>query len=79
MTPELLALARPALTADVAPCGCIKSDDHYLPCATCRAEMDADLAELYGADREYDAAYLRREEFASRRIAADRAGDANAF
>lgn len=77
MTPTLLDLAKPTLIADHAPCGCIKSDDHYLPCATCRAEMDADLAVIYGDEREYDWAYIRREAAVARRLAA--AENDNAF
>ena len=66
-------------------CGCIASHDHgFLPCAACRAEVNMDLMDVYGDERdEYDADWLRREEAASKRIAAERsaadAEEADAF
>jgi hypothetical protein len=48
MTTDLLALAtdRPTDVA-VEPCGCMMTPDGFKPCDTCKAEVAADLAEVY--------------------------------
>ena len=66
-----------ATMTELAPCGCIASPDHgYIPCAECRAEVDADLMEVYGDERtEYDAEWILRQQAVSRRIAAMQGSD----
>ena len=32
----------------VDPCGCMMTPDGFLPCAACKAEVAADLMEVYG-------------------------------
>lgn len=45
--PVILALATPEPTAEVEPCGCIMTAGGFHPCAACKAEVWADLAEVY--------------------------------
>jgi hypothetical protein len=47
---DLRDLATPVRTAEVADCGCIATPDHFYPCAACKAEVWADLAEVYADD-----------------------------
>jgi hypothetical protein len=37
----------PALIGTVEPCGCIVTPEHFYPCEACKAEVHADLAEVY--------------------------------
>jgi hypothetical protein len=50
MTDLIRALATPVPTGEMEPCGCLMLPGyHFVPCAACKAEVNADLAEVYGA------------------------------
>jgi hypothetical protein len=48
--PEISELATPKPVGEVAACGCIWTPDRLYPCDACRAEVLADLDEIYGRD-----------------------------
>lgn len=51
--PVIRALATPAPTAEIADCGCIATPEHFYPCEACKAEVRADLAEVYAEANDW--------------------------